>query len=205
MKQFAIANGFKYSESADMVVRPGVAFEIGQSRIITNLIAGTYLDYPIELFNYTYTRIGNGKQTERFYFTILEIDCSYFLPHIFLKNNDLNFGKSLEMYFKNEQKINLEGNFNKQFTLLTPIGWQIETLQIFTPDFMAKMLDHWNKFSLEFIGKRMYVYHSYHIGKKVTLYKMFKLAKYLMTQIGPLLSNMEKNNLATSQFFPNRL
>ncbi|GAB3156891.1 hypothetical protein GCM10027058_31330 [Microbacterium neimengense] len=43
--------------------------------------------------------------------------------------------------FRGEQKLSLEGDFDRTFTLYCPRGYETDALYIFTPDLMALMID----------------------------------------------------------------
>lgn len=202
--QFAKANGYTYQKHEEVTPRSGFLFNIGHSKKIANVVSGIYQNFPLKIFNYRYT-VGHGKSAQTFYFTVCEIRYPMELPHIFLQDRDHLFGKSLRLSFKNEQQISLEGDFDKYFALLAPQGWQVEALQIFAPDFMLKMRDNWDKFSLEFIGSQIYIYHKWHIKKKKTLQDLYELTQHLITNLGPVLSRMEKSHQATKAYFKNEL
>lgn len=107
--------------------------------------------------------------------------------------------------YQYHKEMELKGDFNKYFTLFAPKGFQIEALQIFTPDFMALMQDQWPNFSLEFIGSQICIYHKGQIATKIWLYKMYNLARHLLDALKPLLSRMQKDVLATSEYYKNEL
>lgn len=203
MKQFAEANDFSYEIKGELADKDGVIFEIGHSKDIEDIIRGQFKGHPIELFNYYYV-IGSGKHRQEYYFTVMRVKYNTLLPHLFLKDRKDNFGSALTFRFKNEQKISLEGDFDKYFVLFAPRGLQHEALQIFTPDFMHDMKEKWNDFSLEFINSHIYIYHYWKIDKKQELYNLYALAKYLI-EAGPKLAAMHKGLISTSGYFPNRL
>lgn len=204
MRQFAAANHYQYQQDETLDGLNGFAFDIGHSRKATNVVSGQYQGHPLKLFHYNYT-IGYGKHSHTYYLTVFKLTLDVRLTDLFLRSKRLDFGKSLTLTFKNEQQIHLEGNFDQFFTLLAPKGFQIEALQIFSPDFMLKMRDEWQDFSLEFIGNDIYLYCENIIDKKDKLYKMYDLARHLLEAMKPALAKMQKGLLATSPYLENKL
>jgi hypothetical protein len=56
------------------------------------------------------------------------------------------------------EPVVLEGNFNKSFNVLQPVGQQIETLTVLTPDVMAKMLDLFEDCNIELTKGRLTIF-----------------------------------------------
>lgn len=78
------------------------------------------------------------------------------IPHLFLdsKNNEERFVQ--EDYVK--QALSLEGDFPDAFMLFAPTDYQIDALQIFTPDVMQAFLDCGRDFDYELIGNSLYIF-----------------------------------------------
>lgn len=204
MRQFAVANGYKYEKDGTLDELSGFAFDIGHGKKAANIVSGQYQGHPLKLFHYNYT-IGYGKHSHTYYLTVFKLTLDVRLTDLLLRSKRLDFGKSLTLTFKNEQQIHLEGDFDQYFTLLAPKGFQIEALQIFSPDFMLQMRDEWQDFSLEFMGNDIYIYCVYKIDKKDKLYKMYDLVRHLLEAMKPALANMQKGVLATGSYYKNQL
>jgi hypothetical protein len=56
------------------------------------------------------------------------------------------------------QKLSLEGNFDSFFTLYGSAGSEVETLQIFTPDIMALLIDHYQDYAIELTPMHLFLY-----------------------------------------------
>lgn len=57
-----------------------------------------------------------------------------------------------------DQKISLEGDFDKYFTLYAPQQYKTGALYIFTPDVMQAAIQHGAAFDMEIIGRKLYIY-----------------------------------------------
>jgi hypothetical protein len=68
------------------------------------------------------------------------------------------FSKSVEATFYRNQKLSLEGDFDKYFTLYAPKAYETDALYIFTPDLMALLIDQVAKFDVEIVDNWMLVY-----------------------------------------------
>jgi hypothetical protein len=188
MQQFAQANGYTYQDSADISDKSGYIFNIGHSRLIQNYVSGTYQNCPIDLFDYQYT-IGGGKNSETIRKTVFEINFNLPLPHITLKNHEL-----MDLSW-NLEKVKLEGDFADKFDLFVQKGFEIEALEIFTPDLMSKIEDNW-RFKLEFIQTKLYLYAAGTVTRKTDLQNFYDAVKYLITKLDPLIAKMQSSIVA---------
>lgn len=184
MNQFAQANGYNYSPIGPIDTQTGYIFSRGHSRSVDDYITGKYLNCPLELFIFTYKE-GFGKHEHTYWNTIFSLDFQDPVPHITLLRVDSPAGSSLGI------KLQLEGNFNQKFNLYVQKGFEIEALQIFTPDFMAKV-ESWN-LELEFIGTKLYVYAASALSKKSDLLNMYQIVKDLAARLDPLVEKMKSD------------
>jgi hypothetical protein len=192
MQQFAKVNGYDYERTGTQENRLGYVFKLGHSKSLDDQISWTYKNCPINLFNYTYT-VGSGKSSHTYRQTIFEIDFQSPVPHISLQHHI--FGNIFGVDGARE-RIKLEGNFDKYFDVFTEKGFEVETLQIFTPDFMQKAENEWSRFSVEFVGTKLYIYYDSQISKKADLEKMWYIALDLATRLDPLVDKMKSDMTA---------
>lgn len=77
------------------------------------------------------------------------------VPHIMLdsRRHPFFWGRIHKM-----QEVSLEGNFGKYFKLFLPPNYQIDTLQIFTPDVMDVLMQYGANYSIELFGDNLYLY-----------------------------------------------
>jgi len=191
-QQFAILNGFDFQKYGLPENLNGSLFSIGHSYTGLDLVNGKFLDTQCILFNYQYT-VGEGKSSHTYNYTISRMDYSSSLAPIFLRAKGHMFGGTLSKDISRDDKerVTLEGDFDKYFDLWTEKGFELEALQVFTPDFMEQMQTNWKTFSLEFKNNQIYIYAHHMITKDDELENMYKLAKYLVSKITPLAKKMK--------------
>jgi hypothetical protein len=187
-RQFAQANGFSYTEQGWLDGLIGSIFSIGHDKKQEDIVTGQFLNDQVVLLNYTYIT-GQGKNQETHKRTIFKIGLQNQLPPLMLISNRQFMG--FDSWFPNARKVALEGNFNEFFTLYVEDKFEVEALQIFNPAFMQTTLDKWKEFSMEFVGKQLYIYAGWVITTKQELNLMFDLVEYLIQKLNPELAAME--------------
>jgi hypothetical protein len=188
MQQFALTNGYEYRIKGLVEEIKAPYLQMGRNSYIEDIVTGIYKDCPIKFFNFSCT-IGSGKSSRLISFTVCEIHYKTNLPRIILDSHQDFWTEGFNTY--GEEVISLEGDFNKYFTLYIPKGYQIEALQIFTPDVMAKLIDKSKMFSLEFIEDHLYIYSGRVIGTKDDLYSLYELVKILIIELAPVLERLK--------------
>lgn len=155
---FARANAMTYAPSIPSPALPGMIFAQGSSREATDLVRG---DVPrfVEFGNYRYTT-GSGKNrtTHRWGYVAVRLDAP--LPHIVLDavgNNGL-FGTNLPTSFDRDQRLSLEGDFDRYFSLYCPSGYERDALYLFTPDIMARFIDNAAALDVEIVDDWLFLY-----------------------------------------------
>jgi hypothetical protein len=200
MQQFAAANGFSYGAKGSLDGLDGAIFRIGRSRKVWDVVNGRFQNYPISLFTYQYT-IGFGKSERTLYYTIFELQFDITLPDMLLENASLIFEQPLSSTISGHGKefVKLEGDFNKYFSLSIPKGYEIEALEIFTPDVMAELIDKAKGFSLEIVNNHMFIYDDGMVSTKQKLYDFYALAQYFIEKLGPVLARMKPSTEAMEE------
>ncbi|MBT2474918.1 hypothetical protein J7E68_10135, partial [Microbacterium sp. ISL-103] len=108
--------------------------------------------------NYQYTT-SNGKQsqTHRWGYVAVKLDVP--LPTIVLDalgNNTL--GSTIAGAFRGDQRLSLEGDFDRYFSLFCPAGYEVDALYLFTPDVMARFIDHAAQLDVEIVDDWLFLY-----------------------------------------------
>jgi len=198
MRQFAAANNFTYSIKGSQDGLDGALFKIGHSQSVTDVVSGNYGNCPIVLFLYKYVT-GSGRDSQTHYYTVFELQFNTKLPDMLLEKKGDYFGDALFGKIAGKKYLQLEGDFNKYFNLSLPEGYEIEALEVFTPDVMAALIDKAKSFSLEIINSHLFIYAHTTIGKKQELYAFYDLAEYFVQKLGPVLTRMGPSAEAMGQ------
>ncbi|MFC7787894.1 hypothetical protein ACU045_02825 [Microbacterium sp. MAHUQ-60] len=157
LSRFAAANGMVYEHAVDDPPLPGMIFQNGSSRRASSLLRG-YEPRFVEFGNYQYTT-GSGKNRTTHHWGYVAVKLDVPLPNIVLDalgNNAL--GTNLPASFSRDQRLSLEGDFDRYFTLYCPRGYEADALYLFTPDIMARFVDHAAQLDVEIVDDWMFLY-----------------------------------------------
>lgn len=157
LDQFARANGMFYEPKVASPPLPGMIFSLGHSRQSTDLLRGTKPRF-VEFGNYQYTvKSGKNSITYRWGYVAVKLDVP--LPNIVLDAKGNNgFGSNLPASFRKAQRLSLEGDFDQHFTLYCPKGYERDALYLFTPDIMARFIDHAAQLDVEIVDDWLFLY-----------------------------------------------
>jgi len=155
--QFAAANGMTYLHEVKDPPLPGMIFQQGRSRKASMLVRGEHPRF-VEFGNYEY-EVGSRKTTRTYFWGYVAVKLTVPLPNIVLDalgNNSL--GTNLPSSFSKSQRLSLEGDFDRHFTLYCPNGYEADALYLFTPDVMARFIDKSAQMDVEIVDDWMFLY-----------------------------------------------
>jgi len=197
MEQFAVANGYTFSPYGSFDGLDGALFRLGNgTRGMHDVVSGQYLSCPVALFDYQY-ETGYGKQRQMHYYTVFKLQFAVTMPDLLLEKKALFSSDTLLGQLP--EHIKLEGDFNKYFTLSIKKGYEVEALEIFTPDVMAELMEKCRGLSLEIVNSHLFIYDNKTISKRVDLYALYDIAQYFVQKLGPVLARMEPDLRAMEQ------
>jgi hypothetical protein len=161
IKAFALANGFVYLDSSNASTDSynGMIFKQGHARTIHTGIKSA-ADTQYELANCSYVT-GSGKNSRTHHYGFVRIKLPRRLPHMVLDataNNLFKRFSNLPVVFNSDQKLSLEGDFDKYFTLYAPAEYKTDALYVFTPDIMQLFITNAHTFDAEVIDDDLYLY-----------------------------------------------
>ena len=159
LAMFAQANGMSYAGRIAAPALPGMIFSQGSSRQANDAVRGEVPRF-VEFANYRYTT-GSGKNqtTHRWGYVAIKLDVP--LPHIVLDalgNNGLFGASNLPASFDSDQRLSLEGDFDRYFALSCPRGYERDALYLFTPDIMARFIDNAAALDVEIVDDWLFLY-----------------------------------------------
>jgi len=158
LDRFARANGMTWYPEAPNPPLPGMIFSLGHSRLSTDILRGT-VPRLVEFANYRY-KTGSGKDETTSSWGYVAVKLAHPLPHIVLDavGNNSVFGSNLPASFDRHQRLSLEGDFDRSFALYCPQGYERDALYLFTPDIMARFVDHAAMLDVEIVDDWLFLY-----------------------------------------------
>ncbi|OGF61503.1 hypothetical protein A2662_01890 [Candidatus Giovannonibacteria bacterium RIFCSPHIGHO2_01_FULL_45_33] len=184
MRQFAKANGLNYVGGGNQENLKGNLFKKGNSnsRKTTHLVEGEKGGYKLGFFFYSYD-VGSGDSKRTYEYSVCEIFFKGHAPDIVIESrSDWDF---ISYAADHQKEMPVEGFFKEHFGVYVPEDFEIETLEIFTPDVMAYLIDHAKKYNFEFIEDRLYIFKQGFISKRAELQEFFTTANYLVEKLAP--------------------
>lgn len=171
-KRFAELNGWRYKDTFDPNQEQGVMFKDGNIRIIHDCIEGVIDGRNFRIFNYSFF-IGFAYATnrkKRYFYTVFAFKFKGSFPHIYLNNKTNSYS------IRAGESIPLPTEFEKSFSLSAPKEYEIEALEIFTPDVLASLLDDKFGHDVEFVNQEMLIFFDGQIRNSEQLEREFKRA-----------------------------
>ena len=157
LSRFAVANGMTYEDQVKNPPLPGMIFQLGNSRQANQLVRG-HTPRFVEFGNYQYT-VKSGKNSTTYKWGYVAVRLDVPLPNIVLDALGNNgFGSNLPASFRKDQRLSLEGDFDRYFTLYCPEGYERDALYLFTPDIMARFVDNAAQLDVEIVDDWLFLY-----------------------------------------------
>lgn len=155
---YATEHGLLYSDYDRRPRYPGVIFnEWRNRRAVAHIRSTEGRFFDVGEFQYDMPA-GKTTATMRWGFIAVHLDNP--LPHIVLesKEHDGWFTGGLPLDYSKENRLKLEGDFNKHFTLYCPDDFETDALYIFAPDLMGLLIDEAGGKHVEIVGEWLFVY-----------------------------------------------
>lgn len=162
-KEFAAKNGLTYSRRARYDGRPGLVFASGipNTQFFLERFFSRTLPF-CEVGNYQFQQ---AVPRRIYMFGFIRVPLPRRLPHIILCRTLSDGSPSgqlagVPVMLDKSQRLSLEGDFDKYFTLYAPADYKRDALYIFTPDVMAAFIDNVTAYDAEIIDDSLYIYRS---------------------------------------------
>jgi len=186
-KEVAQLHGYTY------VHRPyfeesALVFQQGHSRATGHGLMGTVHDRPFRFFQYHYT-VGHGKHPQTHTYCIFEVAFAGTFPHVYLNNTRNRDLSSIKGFFL--PRIPLPHELEKDFNLHGPKQYEIEVLEIFTPDLLLHLLDTKWEHDLELVDQKLYVFREQPVRTKQEFEHELGRLEELLALLAPKLNRMK--------------
>lgn len=155
-RQLALKYHWEYTLSKNLTKEKALLFKQGHTPLVYHGISGSYNNQPFHIFEYQYT-VGSGKHQTTYSFTVFEVKFTGTFPHLYLNHRGDWYSNTPSM-FSSLAQISVPKEFADRFKLYAPKEYEIETLEIFTPEIFALLLDlKWNH-DMEFVDGELVIY-----------------------------------------------
>ncbi|UOR03270.1 DUF3137 domain-containing protein [Leucobacter allii] len=111
-------------------------------------------DPDLQLAIAGYTGGKNDPKGPRPAFRFLSLRLPRVLPHLMI---DARRGGTLRALLPGVQRISLEGDFDRHFSVYAPNGYARDALELLTPDVMVCLIDHGRRWDIEVVEDRLIV------------------------------------------------
>lgn len=183
-KEFASAHGLTYTDAKDISGEQALMFSQGTNRHASDCVAGQYENAPLQIFTYHF-QIGTGKNAVHHYYTVFEFALLGSFPHLYLNKIDNKYN------LRAGEDIPLPAEFEKRFTLSAPREYEIEALQIFTPDILARILENDVHYDVEIVDQEIIVFREKRIDNLRDLERELASALSLYNLLAPRLNSFQ--------------
>lgn len=168
----------------------GIIFHTGENQKIYNIARGEVSGTTGTVCSLEYTIKITEKQSQTFYWTVLQLDLGAPSPHIVLDSRQ-DFFSGQSSTINDCEKIELEGNFQKYFKVFIQKGSSVESLTILSPDVMGKLIDYDKSYSIEIIGSTAIFILEGIVQDTMELEALFRNALAFYTTTSPKLMRMK--------------
>lgn len=177
---FAKRNGFNYSwKGGKFTALEGMGSILGEP-MMSNVVSGQINGQKFTV---------SGVYTHKLFKNVMRVTLPNKYPHIILdaKQNDY-IVSSLQKIFPESKEIVLEGDFPSYFRVFTATS-PVETLQILSPELMARMIDYTHRADIEILEDQLLLICNFKFTD-VTIYQMFfEATEQILKDIGASANN----------------
>lgn len=151
MTEIAKINGWKYKPNSDPREEFGIMFQQGNSRESAGQISGVMDGKKFRMLDYQFSQ-GYGRGEVVYSYIVFAFKFNGSFPHIYLNNKHNSYN------IKIGEEIPIPLEFEKQFSLSAPRKYEIEALEIFTPDVLLKILESDFIHDVEFVNQEVLIF-----------------------------------------------
>lgn len=182
-QQFAAARHMTYQYKGDPAAETAVMFRQGHGRKINHIITGAHNDRVLRIFNYQF-KSGYDRDSKTYTYTVFGFTFSGQFPHLYLNKLGNGFGTKIGVV------IPLPAEFEKKFRLSAPKEYEIEALQVFTPDLLAHLLDVQLDYDIELVNQELLIFVTGQLDTLQDLEREFAGAGAIADRFAPVLDAM---------------
>lgn len=188
-RQLASKYKWQYSPSKEVTEEKALLFSKGHFIKAQHEIKGEHKGQPFSIFVYTYS-VGSGKYKTVYSFTVFEIKFTGTFPHIYLNYKDDRYS-NVPSFLSSYAKISLPLEFENKFKLYCPKEYEIETLEILTPNILSLLLDSEWDHDMEFVDGELIIYRKLRFDNFQQLDSELNRIKKFIDILSPVLNRLK--------------
>jgi len=150
-QEFALTHNWLYETKGNPEEEAGIMFHQSTNQQMHHVITGHTESRPMRIFEFEFTK-GSGENKTTYYYTVFEFKFNGQFPHLYLNQLKNHYG------IKIGEKISLPVEFEKYFTLSAPKKYEIEALQIFTPNVLEHLLKANLEHDIEIVDQELLIF-----------------------------------------------
>lgn len=180
----AETNGWSYLEQMDRKLYAAslpLMFKEGYGRKKSNIIVGTKDSLSFHIYEYQFTK-QQGKTSITYPYTVFEFYFSGQVPHLYLNYKDDQYSVVVGTTVK------LPASLEKNMRLSVPPQYEIEALEIFTPDILEYIQNKNWKLDIEILDQKLYIFQPYLVSTLTEFTVKFDAAHALAAKLVPKLN-----------------
>lgn len=130
---------------------------LGWLKTETDVITGSFAGYPMERFTYSFLhplRQSLSRQAVQ----VTKLHVGKPLPHVAIRARDGFSQGLLDDHIPQDERIRIEGDFEKYFNVFTHRRTASDALAVLDPHVLIRIMDYGQGFDTEFIGEDVYIY-----------------------------------------------
>ncbi len=158
LQRAAIDSGFGYQRELRGPGLPGVLFRAGSKVVASDVIDARASAAPFIAGGLTALYGEDSSLPSMAVTSFVAIPLERTVPNILLFGKGIGALRRAGVAVGNRQKLSLEGDFDRSFTLYCPAGYERDALEIFTPDLMQLLMDTTKGCDVELADDWMFVY-----------------------------------------------
>jgi hypothetical protein len=187
LQKLASDNDGTYTEKMTLDGEMAAMFKQGKGnrKVFQLVVFSDNASNKIRLFRYHFSR-GSGRNAESYHYLVFGVSPLGRAPHLYLNYRRNRYTMSIG------QQLSLPREFEKEYTLSVPEGYQLEALQIFTPDVLGAILDLPLRCDIEFVNGEVLFFLEYNILPKrpEVIEREIEAAKKVVTILRPKFNNL---------------
>ncbi len=195
-KTIAHQRGWKYVDAWQTANDEEALFlNVGHTRFIRTVVEGAQAGHMVRFLESKYcVGYGRNKSTYRFSGFGFKFDATF--PHFYLNRKDNRYNLAVGT----ASKVPLPGTFEDKFDLYAPVKYEVEALQVFTPDVLEKVLAMDFPHDVELVDSELIVFRLGHIKTLKEFESELERATALVNLLVPTLSTIRLTPVGTRPY-----